>query len=835
MFATTAPSGTAAKAKSVEEYRCYPQPELLELRLRRRRRKLTSPPPFSTSTTPDELFAPRNRSPVASSSSTEALADAHEGDVAGTDSTRPCSGAEEMEEREARDMGVEAEDNENKTGNYKTAPAFAAAPQTSAQQQQQQQLVAAAASAEVPAVAAAGDDDDDDDAVPRITVRLRWGFETADLRRVYEMHEDAFPLSYNPSFYEWLLDHDACMALVATVTADAYTHWTNTTAMEEEEQAMSAGAEAVAADAPLAWFPGYTPSPAEAAAGPRSVPPSASQRPPTVEVILERARIDSTLTELEYIAQRNRDKEAKTAEHTNSEKARNTEDSGAAAYTQVIGFILGQCAYARHDAGHLFTNPTAYIGSFVVDPRFQRCGLGSALLERFLTYVTKQRPLYAQDYLHYDERKLIAMLVKAQVQRRRAPIEAAMAGEAINNSSSSNYNNNTSTETKKEQREEEKEEDGARYTKKNNNNGGGSGAKSQGGKPSKASRAQNLPSFIEQIIAVLFPEVLAWWEDKRARQRLRARGMTDDEVDAQRFRDCLASDTLSDEEVDEVRRNAQHFLVQTGMREVWLHCLPGNMKATQLYARRGFRLHRLLKDYYDISGERYDANLLLYSCPVVGGAAAAGEGRDGRRDVAADTTALFPTVDTGMDAVVKQYDSRALAPHGGSSVAMANSTTEGLRRRHVGHPAGEAATESAHVNTPLPSTEATAGIPLDAADSNSGRVESDTASLPSPGDEAEATRLIAAPAARPSDARHALFTASWLSPCTYAVVADVILCSATEGREEWQRRISGSGDVTGQRSWWETAREVGLLINALGLLCAVAWVAYNACLTGRVE
>ncbi|KPA78618.1 hypothetical protein ABB37_06218 [Leptomonas pyrrhocoris] len=771
MMGTAPLASTPAEAESVEVYRRYPPPEILQLAARPR----ASPAPPLCSASSADPVTPRHRSPAASPPPSAAS---------------PSSSSQPAEAFQNKDDGAHvrvderaaAECGENQTGKHKPTS--------------------------------------------HVSVRLRWGVEADDLRRVYELHEDAFPLSYEPAYYEHLLNHDTWMGLVATVTPKAYTQWVDRAATEEVEEGEEEETKKAGDDVPLAWFPGYTPSPAEAATGPRPVPPSASQRPLTVEMCNERAQVDSMLTELEYIAHRRQRAEAKTAEKTQSygssgsrsEDKKNTPEDDDSAYTEVVGFILGQCGYARHDDGHLFTNPTSYIGSFVVDPRFQCCGLGSALLQRYLIYATQQRPLYAQDYLHYDERKLIAMLVQAQLKKRSgSPSTADANGNHSHNGSGSKGDNVAAA---------------AKYATSG---------------PSSASAPSPLPSLFYQLVSAYLPETLAWWEDRQTRQRLRERGLSEDQIDAQRFRDLLAPDVLTDEEADEVRRDARRFVVQTGTREVWLHCLPGNAKANLLYARRGFRLHRLLRDYYNVDEEKYDAYLLMYVSPAV----VVGTD-DGLVGATQHPLAVAGAAAMGaeMDSVMQQQDSEGLAQLNNTISASAAAVVvgEGMRRRYTNRTTAGSPEQAATANdsgAPLPFTDPTAGIAVaavhrDASSASSlppadSSVESNTDAVWKTPAVFSSNPSVSAAAAPSSGTRRSLGNASWLTPRTYPVVADIILCTAAEGQAEWRRRVGGSGDVTGQRSWWETGREVVFLANAIGLFCAVLWLTYNVGVTGKVE
>ncbi|KPI85476.1 hypothetical protein ABL78_5469 [Leptomonas seymouri] len=829
MRATAPLAGAAAEAETVDAYRRYPQPEILQLAIRPRE----SPAPPFASTSPVELVAPRSRSPAGSlscsaspappSDFTEAIPGGHvRGDDTG-DGQAAC-----------REGSEEAERNENKAGDYKAKPS----------------TVSPTSTANAAAVAATPPDPQriQEQTVPaafHIPVQLRWGFDAADLRRVYEMHEDAFPLSYGPEYYEWLLDHDACMALVATVTIETYTRWAGTAVTEENRED---GEVVLSDDVPLSWLPDCSSSSADGVAGPTAMPPPASKRPLTAEMIHERAQVDCALTELEYMAQCKRGDQAEVTEWAQNAGSVSRNDHGtSSAYTEIIGFILGQCAYALHDAGHLFTNPTSYIGSFVVDPRFQRCGLGSALLQRFLVYVTRQRPLYAQDYLHYDERKLIAMLVETQLKKRSKHWDASSAESRGGGGSCGNDNGSSC----------KKDDDVATPPITATTATASCTAASSTTSGSAAPSSAPTPSLSYHLACTYFPEALTWWEDRQARRQLRERGLSKEEIDVLRFRDRLSPDALTDEEADEVRRDARRLLVQTGMREVWLHCLPGNVKAMQLYAHCGFLLHRVIKDYYDVDEKKYDANLLRYSSPAVE-TVVSGDGVSGG---AANHLDIAPAaaVDVEMDAVVQQYDSQtqmklnsttsALTSTAVASTGMPSLVTsvgvlgEGLRRRHTSRRTGgstEVAATSSNDGLPVSCTESTSDVARSTANCSvslatpAGTADHGAGAMPNPS--AATPRSPAAPAAvQPSDTRRSLARASWLSPRTYPVVADIVLCTAAKGREVWQRRFGEPDDGVGRGSWWETAREVVFSVNAIGVLCAVLWLAYNVCLTGKVE
>ncbi|CAG9572519.1 Acetyltransferase_(GNAT)_family_-_putative [Leishmania major strain Friedlin] len=628
-----------------------------------------------------------------------------------------------------------------------------------------------------------------------VSLRLRWGVQATELRRLYEMHKDAYPISYTASYYEWMLDHDACMGLVALVAQETYREWVQRWRETEGNTPKTVTTQTARAASSSS-------SPSSASTAP-PVPPPVSQCSMTAEALQECAQVESIIAEQERIAAR----KAVDNAHKSTRSLHNSDGSDSAAHTVVVGFIIGQIAYARHDAGHLLSNPTAYIGSFAVDPPFQTCGVGHALLQRFVTYVTQQRPVYAQDYLHYDKRKLIALLAAAQVKKRKAGAETLLGGTAASAAGGTCEDGG----------------DGSRH-KRDAPSGGPLPPSISPAAPSQSSSPAQAHSSIFQNLLTYLPELQSWIEDRQARLRLRNCGLTEEEIDARRFRDRLAPDVLTDEEVDEVRREARCFVVQTGVQDVWLHCLPGNLQATAFYAHRGFVLHRVLKAYYDIGGAPYDALLLHYVCGRDGPAALPGASAELSSTVADDTPGETDRVVNRVENCAAPEEGAAnpdgaapltAAAHA-SSLPPPPSSLTGLRRRR-------GASRVREVSGP---TAAAAAL-----------TEADKAAIPTPTPATPATAADA-PAEKATPAKQiSLQTALWLSPRTYPMVADIILLTAEKGQEEWRRRTDpkGSGDETQQRlGWWEMAREVVFVTNAFGLLCAVLWLAYNVVVEGKV-
>ncbi|RNF01161.1 acetyltransferase [Trypanosoma conorhini] len=71
-------------------------------------------------------------------------------------------------------------------------------------------------------------------------------------------------------------------------------------------------------------------------------------------------------------------------------------------YSVIVGFCIGQAAYGRRIDGRLLSTPTGYLGSFAVDNRVQRRGVGEVLLDRFLSYMLFSIPVPPHLFLDYS-------------------------------------------------------------------------------------------------------------------------------------------------------------------------------------------------------------------------------------------------------------------------------------------------------------------------------------------------------------------------------------------------------------------------------------------------
>ncbi|KAG5507662.1 hypothetical protein JKF63_06611 [Porcisia hertigi] len=629
-----------------------------------------------------------------------------------------------------------------------------------------------------------------------LSVRLRWGVQATELRRIHKIHEDVYPILFNASFYKSLLDHDTSMCLMALVTEETYRE-----CLERRRVAKDAVLETAPApseSASSSWWPSLNSTDL-------THPPPVSQCSVTAEIMEERALIECAIAEQESLAARKKADAGPAATKGVSQE----EEGDAATHTVVIGLVIGQNVYARHDKGHLFANPTSYINSFAVDPLFQRCGVGRTLIHRFITYVTQRRPLYAQDYLHYDQRKLIALLADAKIKKRKAVMDtrpdSTVSSTAVCPSKIGG--------------------DGNRHEKDD----------CTSAPPQLSSPASARPSFLQNLVSMFLPELQSWMEDRQARHRLRSRGLTEDEIDAQRYRECLAPSLLTDEEADEVRREARTFVVQVGVADVWLHCLRTNTKAITFYAHHGFNLHRVIDAFYTINGTAYDGHLLHYVDGSAGLASFSSTSAESSSAVTADTlektggleeqemrcAALNKDEGTGPDGAAPLT---AAAPESSLSPPLLSST--GLRRRRgtstAGKDSGLAAAHSAST-----SGASRTAIPVAAA----AAAAATTTTTPAVSADTPATN--ASPSKRGSQ-----LDTLWLSPSTYPFVADIIFCTPESGQEEWRRRKNpkNTGEATGSRLGpWEVARETMFVVNAVLLLCAVLWLAYNVVLTGKVE
>nr|CCC94313.1 putative acetyltransferase [Trypanosoma congolense IL3000] len=152
-----------------------------------------------------------------------------------------------------------------------------------------------------------------------LTLELHWGISADDIRDLRALHELSFPLTYDDTYYQWLLS-DSCVALTARISYCDFMRRVHTTEWEEHME-------------PPGQKESSGPNPAE--------------------------------------------------------------------YT-VIGFCIGQMAYARYDDGSLAAGPTGYLGSFAVHPKFRRRGIGETLLRRYLSYMLFEIPVPRS--LHLGER-----------------------------------------------------------------------------------------------------------------------------------------------------------------------------------------------------------------------------------------------------------------------------------------------------------------------------------------------------------------------------------------------------------------------------------------------
>ncbi|EKF31197.1 acetyltransferase, putative [Trypanosoma cruzi marinkellei] len=108
----------------------------------------------------------------------------------------------------------------------------------------------------------------------------------------------------------------------------------------------------------------------------------------------------------------------KAAEHRQyTETERDEENSfgvvennaSSSLYSVMVGCCIGQIAYGQRRDGRIEASPTGYLGSFAVDSRMQRCGVGGVLLDRFLSYMFFTVPVpphlfldYSPPYLGYE-------------------------------------------------------------------------------------------------------------------------------------------------------------------------------------------------------------------------------------------------------------------------------------------------------------------------------------------------------------------------------------------------------------------------------------------------
>ncbi|RNF11239.1 acetyltransferase [Trypanosoma rangeli] len=76
-------------------------------------------------------------------------------------------------------------------------------------------------------------------------------------------------------------------------------------------------------------------------------------------------------------------------------------DGPTSPYSVMVGFCIGQIAYGRRLDGVLVGSPTGYLGSFAVEKRVQRRGIGEVLLDRFLSYMLFSIPVPSHLFLDH--------------------------------------------------------------------------------------------------------------------------------------------------------------------------------------------------------------------------------------------------------------------------------------------------------------------------------------------------------------------------------------------------------------------------------------------------
>lgn len=420
-----------------------------------------------------------------------------------------------------------------------------------------------------------------------LPIELRWEVQARDLNALWVLHEEAFPIAYDAAYYQWLVGPN-CIGLVAfttpTALAEVCYELRRRQSIFAEGSASSLSSSTAAAAASVAPPSPMAQSRSAASAVPFSTvlrPPTVSQQPLTAQRMAERAELQLLFAELQAAADDVGAETRVTSERNgastgarNATPDRNEDDGGegeeAETFTVPVGIIAGHLSYARHSSGYWLTNPTAYIGSFAVDARLRGCGVGDVMLRQFLPFLTRDYPLCAKDYLHYDEERMRRLVAATQPEEERTE--------------------DASSPPQAEQSEPAAPE----------------GAPATSSSTVLRTSAADSPSVVgprvlgwgKRLARLLLPEVLEWY-DERADTR---RGGHKRSYLAWAFTPRSAPP-------------APNPLIQKGVGEVWLHCLSSDEALVQFYCKRGFRVMQVLNDYYEFCEGRHRASLLLYTPP----------------------------------------------------------------------------------------------------------------------------------------------------------------------------------------------------------------------------
>lgn len=427
-----------------------------------------------------------------------------------------------------------------------------------------------------------------------IPLELRWGVNGGNLRAIWLLHEQVLDTCYTTSHYESLLGN-SWLSLIAYTSREAYDAVMSNVASAAPTLSSSDSSTKQTTDAAA----GSCSSTSDASAG--AADGGSTRTVSGASSLLSRLRLslaDTIATDTadvsrihaidEMIMQAERragvtsgelnmhhghavlppsaaadrdgcrrvNGEAASLEAGAAERDTRKQPSTAAPCDVVIGFAIGALGYAGYGAADLLcVNPTGYVGFVGVAPAFQSCGIGSALMQHLLHYMTHDLPIHANAYLHYNEagmRRLVCGTSRSDSStngsRRNgpsesdAPIARIDAGDASSSSSSS------------------------------------------------CQKTQSAACDTDEVSAASAASTSA--ADK------------DDEENS-----GAASACADDDAVD------VNPIIQYGVREVWLHCLHDRPALLNFYRRLHFREVRELRDFYFFKNSVHDAYFLLYTKP----------------------------------------------------------------------------------------------------------------------------------------------------------------------------------------------------------------------------
>lgn len=408
---------------------------------------------------------------------------------------------------------------------------------------------------------------------PSIPVEVRWGVEPQFLAQLVQLHDCSFPIDYDAEYYRWLLGEVTPNSLVFVAYTTAEDYWR----LQERHATRSTAAESLVATAA-----------ASAAASPRAekgLREEGKRRSLTAELAAARASGEVPFHITSHHCTAKRDEVAALvaarckASTVVPSSTVDEDDPAPSPFTVVIGFAAGMMGYAQHTDGQLLTNPTGYLGSLAVDPILRGCGLGDRLLGLFLQYITSRVPLRAADYLHYDAHSMYELVLAQDQKETQAVTTVGSGGVSAAEAAEDVSAVGTSHEA------------GLIHTL-------------------LALPRKTAAHLLHYVLA----DVFAWLERRKLRDTLTAQGLSDEAVQERlRQADLRALGVLESLTPDQFSR--ANPIMQIGVREVWLHCLKGDMALRSFYEKRGFCVMRALSGYFEIQDVKHDAVLLVYTPP----------------------------------------------------------------------------------------------------------------------------------------------------------------------------------------------------------------------------